>query len=565
MSDIKQDILSFTCNSINDTEGSHNYSQQSLDFHEEFPNGKIGIQITKDINNSISLAYSPYVAEPCLQIAKNHHVARKYTNLANSIAIITNGTAVLGLGDIGPLASLPVMEGKSALFKSLGGIDCFVHIINELDPHRMADIIKKTSIPFAAINLEDIASPGCFELCELLHDSPVPVFHDDQHGTAIVVYAAVKNYLHLHSAASVKKIKLVCLGAGAAAIASLNLLLELGIQRSNIWLFDSKGLVHENRSDIHLDKNKYKRIFAQKQKIDISDAMLDAHIFLGTSSGGTVDGSMVARMAHSPLIMALANPAPEISLSDVTSVRKDAVYCSGRSDFPNQVNNVLCFPYLFRVVLDFNLHIDQKLMKAVGDAISSIAQDHPKYGNNQIIPAAFDDIVRYTMPMQIIEKLHLTSKQYTNYMKQYLRRIVPMVGKALYTASQYMILDDNAFHKIKHAFDKITHYWSLPSCGVLKVIKKSFTINASRDILLIKSNNQTYIGCSLQYLELANQLGQYANILVTLCDFNAIQHDSNTQVIAVYRDADDIYLAPDVDLENAFLASLLFVNGRHQA
>lgn len=534
-------------------------SSESLKLHASFPNGKIGINITKNIDSAyaLSLAYSPHVAAPCLEIAKDPLAVRKYTNLSNSVAIITNGTALLGLGDIGPLASIPVMEGKSALFKMLGGIDCFVQLIDDKDPVAMAAIIRKISLQFGAINLEDIAAPSCFELCELLEDMPIPVFHDDQHGTAIVVYAAVKNYFDLVGMPAHEPVKLVCMGAGACAIAALHMLLELGIKRENIWLFDSQGLVHQQRSDISNPKNRYKRDFAQKSSADLADAMLGAHIFIGASNGGSLDASFVKMMAHSPLILALASPTPEIMPDAVEAVRKDAIYCSGRSDFNNQVNNVLCFPFLFRVILDYNLTINHELRVATGKAIAMIARENPKYGKNHLIPKSFDPIVRYTMPSRIMENLN---QHHNSYARQFIRRINRVMGDLLLNTNAHMTLDDNKFHGIKYAFDKITHYWHLPSVGTMKEIAKNFHINAERDILLMQHKDHMYLGVSRSNYDLAAKIAESTGLLVTLYDFSAIELRNN-DIRAIYRkDSSAVYLKSDIDLDTALLASLLFVN-----
>ena len=325
----------------------------ALEYHQFPTPGKIGIAATKQMVNQhdLALAYSPGVAAPCEEIVKDPNNAFKYTSRGNLVAVITNGTAVLGLGDIGPLAAKPVMEGKGVLFKKFAGIDVFDIEINEKhDLDKLVDIIASLEPTFGGINLEDIKAPDCFYVERKLRERmKIPVFHDDQHGTAICVGAAILNGLKVVGK-DPTKIKLVTSGAGAAALACLGLLVKLGIPRENIFVTDLAGVVYAGRTELMDDD---KLVFAQNTSArSLGDVIEGADVFLGLSAGGVLKPDMVRRMAEKPLIFALANPTPEILPEEVKAVRLDAVIATGRSDYPNQVNNVLCFPYIFRGALD---------------------------------------------------------------------------------------------------------------------------------------------------------------------------------------------------------------------
>jgi len=324
----------------------------SLEYHEYPGPGKIAISATKQLTNQrdLALAYSPGVAAACEEIVADPANAFRYTSRGNLVAVITNGTAVLGLGNIGPLAAKPVMEGKAVLFKKFAGIDVFDIEINEPDCNKLVDIIAALEPTFGGINLEDIKAPDCFFVERGLRERmKIPVFHDDQHGTAIVVAAAILNGLKIVGK-DINKVKLVVSGAGAAALACLNLLVTLGFPSRNIWVTDLAGVVYEGRMEL-MDIEKV--VFQQKTKLrKLSEVICDADIFLGLSAGGVLKPPMVASMAPNPLIFALANPTPEIMPEEIKRVRDDAVIATGRSDYPNQVNNVLCFPYIFRGALD---------------------------------------------------------------------------------------------------------------------------------------------------------------------------------------------------------------------
>ena len=377
----------------------------ALEYHEVPTPGKIAIAATKQLVNQhdLALAYSPGVAAPCEEIVKDPNNAFKYTSRGNLVAVITNGTAVLGLGDIGPLAAKPVMEGKAVLFKKFAGIDVFDIEINEKhDLDKLVDIIASLEPTFGGINLEDIKAPDCFYVERRLRERmKIPVFHDDQHGTAIVVGAALLNALKVVGK-DPKQVKLVTSGAGAAALACLSLLVKLGIPRQNIFVTDLAGVVYEGRTEL-MDEDKI--VFAQKTEArTLSDIIADADIFLGLSAGGVLKPAMVQKMAANPIIFALANPNPEISPEDVKAVRSDAVMATGRTDYPNQVNNVLCFPYIFRGALDAGAStITVEMEIAAVHAIAELAQaeqsevvaaayagEELAFGPEYLIPKPFD-------------------------------------------------------------------------------------------------------------------------------------------------------------------------------
>jgi malate dehydrogenase (oxaloacetate-decarboxylating)(NADP+) len=361
--------------------------QAALEYHQFPTPGKIAIQPTKQLSNQhdLALAYSPGVAAPCEEIVKDPANAFKYTSRGNLVAVITNGTAVLGLGDIGPLAAKPVMEGKAVLFKKFAGIDVFDIEINEKDNlDKLVDIIASLEPTFGGINLEDIKAPDCFYVERKLRERmKIPVFHDDQHGTAIVVGAAILNGLKVVGK-DLQKVKLVTSGAGAAALACLQLLVKLGLPRENIYATDLAGVVYEGRTEL-MDEDKVQ--FAQKTTArTLAEVIAGADIFLGLSAGGVLKPEMVKAMAPHPLILALANPNPEIQPDEARAVRPDAILATGRSDFPNQVNNVLCFPYIFRGALDSGATTITDAMEiAAVYAIAQLAQAE----QSEVVAAAY--------------------------------------------------------------------------------------------------------------------------------------------------------------------------------
>jgi malate dehydrogenase (oxaloacetate-decarboxylating)(NADP+) len=358
----------------------------ALEYHEFPTPGKLAIAATKQLSNQrdLALAYSPGVAAPCEEIVKDPNAAYKYTARGNLVAVITNGTAVLGLGDIGPLAAKPVMEGKAVLFKKFAGIDVFDIEVAEKNLDKLVDVIAALEPTFGGINLEDIKAPDCFYVERRLRERmKIPVFHDDQHGTAIVVGAAILNGLKVVGK-DPAKIKLVTSGAGAAALACLGLLVKLGIKRENIWVTDLAGVVYEGRVEL-MDEDKI--VFAQKtSQRTLAEVMAGADVFLGLSAGGVLKADMVKAMAAKPIIMALANPTPEILPEEVKAVRDDAIIATGRTDYANQVNNVLCFPYIFRGALDSGATtITLEMEIAAVHAIAELAQAE----QSEVVAAAY--------------------------------------------------------------------------------------------------------------------------------------------------------------------------------
>ena len=376
----------------------------ALEYHEFPTPGKLAIAATKQLTNQrdLALAYSPGVAAPCEEIVADPNASFKYTSRGNLVGVITNGTAVLGLGDIGPLAAKPVMEGKAVLFKKFSGIDVFDIEINEKDPDKLVEIIASLEPTFGGINLEDIKAPDCFYIERKLRERmKIPVFHDDQHGTAIVVGAAIFNGLRV-AGKNPKTIKLVTSGAGAAALACLGLLVKLGIPRENIWVTDLAGVVYQGRTEL-MDEDKIQFAQATEHRT-LAQVIAGADVFLGLSAGGVLKQDMVASMAARPLIFALANPNPEIQPEEVKAVRSDAIIATGRSDYPNQVNNVLCFPYIFRGALDAGAStITIEMEIAAVHAIAELAQaeqsdviaaayagEQLMFGPEYLIPKPFD-------------------------------------------------------------------------------------------------------------------------------------------------------------------------------
>ncbi len=376
----------------------------ALEYHEFPTPGKIAIAPTKQLTNQrdLALAYSPGVAAACEEIVADPANAFRYTSRGNLVGVVTNGTAVLGLGDIGPLASKPVMEGKGVLFKKFAGIDVFDIEINEKDPDKLIEIIASMEPTFGGINLEDIKAPDCFYIERKLRERmKIPVFHDDQHGTAIVVGAAIMNGLKVVGK-DLKKVKLVTSGAGAAALACLDLLVDLGMPIENIWVTDLAGVVYKGRKELmDPDKEPFAKDTPQRTLAEVIDG---ADVFLGLSAGGVLKPEMVAKMAAKPLVFALANPTPEILPEEVKAVRDDAIIATGRTDYPNQVNNVLCFPFIFRGALDVGATtITREMEIAAVNAVADLAQveqsdvvasaygaSNLSFGPEYLIPKPFD-------------------------------------------------------------------------------------------------------------------------------------------------------------------------------
>ncbi|WP_185855697.1 NADP-dependent malic enzyme [Blattabacterium cuenoti] len=383
----------------------NNLREESLNYHSEFPSGKIQISPTKKYDNQrdLSLAYSPGVAEPCKEIAISPINAYKYTSKGNLVAVITNGTAVLGLGNIGALASKPVMEGKALLFKIFSDIDVFDIEINESNTDKFIEIVKSLSPTFGGINLEDIKAPEAFEIERRLQEElEIPVMHDDQHGTAIISGAALLNAIY-YVKKNINNIKVVVNGAGAAAISCTRIYKKLGVNRKNILMFDSKGLLHFSRNDLNDEKKEFCVNVYPIQRLE--QAIKNADVFIGLSTGGILTTKMLKSMAKNPIVFAMANPEPEIDYNLAVKIRPDIIMATGRSDYPNQVNNVLGFPYIFRGALDVQASVINDEMKlAAIHAIASLAKEtvpeqvnivynkkNISFGKEYIIPKPFDN------------------------------------------------------------------------------------------------------------------------------------------------------------------------------
>lgn len=424
---------------------NENFKTSVLKYHRYNIPGKICVKSTKSLKNQfdLSMAYSPGVAFPCKEIVHDSFNVYKYTSKGNLVGIISNGTAVLGLGNIGALASKPVMEGKSILFNKFAGINAFDIEINENDPKKLCDIILSLEPTFGAINLEDIKSPECFYIERKLRKKmKIPVFHDDQHGTAIVVTAALLNGLKIVNK-DIKNVKLVVSGAGAASLACLDLIIDIGFPIENIYVTDLNGVIYKGRFDL---KNTEKSRFANKTNArTLLEVIKGADIFLGLSVGGVLKKEMVQIMSKNPLILALANPIPEIFPEEIKQIRKDAVIATGRSDYPNQVNNALCFPYIFRGILDTNsTTITRKMEKAAVYAISSLAYDKniddslikkcgkiPDFSSEYFIPKLFDPrlLIKVAPAVAMAAKTSGVAKNPILNMFKYLKKIYKFILK----------------------------------------------------------------------------------------------------------------------------------------
>lgn len=414
---------------------SEQLTKDALEYHRFPTPGKTQVVSTKPVTSQrdLSLAYSPGVAAPCLEIADNPETAYEYTNKGNLVAVISNGTAVLGLGNIGAIAGKPVMEGKGILFKKFAGIDVFDIEVDETNVDKFVEVVAALEPTFGGINLEDIKAPECFEIEKRLKERmAIPVFHDDQHGTAIVVAAGIINGLELVNK-KIENVKIVVSGAGAAAIACLNLLVSLGAKKSNIFVCDSKGVVHTERDNLDESKKMY---IQETHYRTLEDAMENADIFLGLSGPGTATREMIVKMAKDPLVFALANPTPEIMPEIVQEARPDAIMATGRSDYPNQVNNALCFPYIFRGALDVGATtINEEMKIATVKAIAELAKEEP---NEMVTNAYGGQELRfgreYLIPKPLDPRLIIT--------------IAPAVAKAAMDSgvAKRPIEDFNAYH-----------------------------------------------------------------------------------------------------------------------
>ena len=391
--------------------------EESLAMHAQKPAGKLAIKLTKPLKTArdLALAYSPGVAEPCLQINKDPSKAYDYTTRGNMVAVISNGTAVLGLGNLGALASKPVMEGKAALFKRFADVDCIDLEVATEDVEEFINCVKFLGPSFGGINLEDIKAPECFAIEERLRElMDIPVFHDDQHGTAIVATAGLLNALEL-TGRDIKKVKMVVNGAGASAIACTNLFKSVGLPPENIIMCDTKGVIYKGRNE---SMNKWKTAAAiETQARTLAQAIVGADVVVGLSAKGAVTQAMIKSMAARPIIFAMANPDPEITPEEVRQVRQDAIVATGRSDYPNQVNNVLGFPYIFRGALDVLAStINEDMKIAAAKALAALAREivpaevaaayegrQLKFGPDYIIPVPFDDRLIERIPVAVAE------------------------------------------------------------------------------------------------------------------------------------------------------------------
>ncbi|MGX7582836.1 malic enzyme-like NAD(P)-binding protein [Candidatus Vidania fulgoroideorum] len=394
--------------------------KNSLKYHKFPLPGKLSIKCTKKLKNKkeLSYAYSPGVAYVCKEIFKKKKKIYDYTSKGNLVAVITNGTAVLGLGDIGVEASKPVMEGKSVLFKRFAGINSIDLEINEKNPKKLVKIIKSLETTFGGINLEDIKSPECFYIeKECKKNMKIPVFHDDQHGTAIVVLAALNNSLKIVKK-KIEKIKVVVMGAGAAALSCIKLLIKKGLKKKNIYVFDIYGLIYKNRKNL----NNYNKIYARKKFICKKKIFKKCDFLLGLSSGNIIRSRLISYMKKNPIIFALANPIPEIMPEKIINVRKDCIIATGRSDYKNQVNNLICFPYIFRAALDLKIKINSKMKIIASKYISKLARKDG-LNKNKIIPSIFDKRLIKYVPYKIVKyfnkkrSLGIDIKKYKSFLK----------------------------------------------------------------------------------------------------------------------------------------------------
>jgi malate dehydrogenase (oxaloacetate-decarboxylating)(NADP+) len=451
--------------------------QASLDYHRNRPAGKIEILSTKPLvtQRDLALAYTPGVAAVCDEIVARPDEVRRLTARGNLIAVITNGTAVLGLGNIGPLAAKPVMEGKAVLFKKFAGVDCFDLEIDEPDPQRMVEMICALEPTFGGINLEDIKAPECFYIEEHCRQRmKIPVFHDDQHGTAIIVGAALINGLRVADK-KIENVKIVCSGAGAAALSCLKLLLLLGARRENIWISDIHGVVYEGR-EVEMDEHKAQ--FAQKtDKRTLAEILPEADVFLGLSAGRVLKQEWLPSMAERPLVFALANPEPEIRPELVKKVRPDAVIATGRSDYPNQVNNVLCFPFIFRGALDVGAtQINDAMKIACVHAIADLAMEE----QSEVVAEAYNtnDLhfgAEYLIPKPFDPRLIL--------------KVAPAVAKAAMDSGMAMqpIEDFEAYHQQLRQFVYHSGFLMKPVFRAAKAAAKRIVLAEGEDTRMLRA------------------------------------------------------------------------------
>ncbi len=520
---------------------SQELKADALHFHREPRPGKLEVVATKPLGNQrdLALAYSPGVAFACEAIAANPDEAATLTVRQNLVAVLTNGTAVLGLGAIGPLAAKPVMEGKAVLFKKFAGIDVFDIEVAQTNVDKLVDIIVALEPTFGGINLEDIKGPECFEVEERAKARMgIPVFHDDQHGTAIIVGAAVTNALELTGKA-LGDVKIVASGAGAAALASLNLLVSLGAKRENIFVCDLEGLVYQGREKL---MDRWKAVYAQPSAArTLADVIADADIFIGLSAGGILKPELLKQMARDPLIMALANPTPEIAPELAIAARPDAMICTGRSDYPNQVNNVLCFPYIFRGALDVAAStINEAMKQAAVKAIAALAREAPSevvarayggeaapFGRASLIPSPFDPrlmlriapaVAKAAMDSGVARRPIADFEAYVDQLSRFVFRsgfmMKPLFAKAR-AAQKRVIYSEGEDERVLRAAqvvleEGIARPILIGRPAVVKERLKRFglTIEAGRDFELVDPQNDArYRAYVASYLEVAARKG----------------------------------------------------------
>jgi malate dehydrogenase (oxaloacetate-decarboxylating)(NADP+) len=526
----------------------------ALAYHRLPRPGKLEIQAIKPLANQrdLALAYSPGVAAACTAIAADPAEAASLTTRANLVAVVSNGTAVLGLGNIGPLASKPVMEGKAVLFKKFAGIDVFDIEIAADTVERVVETVAALEPTFGGINLEDIKGPECFEIeAQLKARMKIPVFHDDQHGTAIIVAAAITNALLLNDK-KLADVKIVCSGAGAAAIACLNLLVSMGAQRKNIWVCDIDGVVHEGRATL---MDRWKAVYAQKtDKRVLAEVIGGADIFLGLSAPNVLKPEMVKAMADKPLVMALANPNPEIMPDEARKARPDAMICTGRSDFPNQVNNVLCFPFIFRGALDVGATaINEEMKKAAVDAIAQLARDPPTvasgfesgeaegFGPGSLIPTPVDPrlilriapaVARAAMDSGVATRPIANFDDYNAQLERFAFRsglvMKPVFAKAK-TQPVRVIYAEGEDERVLHATQVVLEeklarpiLVGRPSVVEARIKKFGLAIRAGRDFDLVNpEDDPRYRSYVQSYIDLAGRHGVTPDAARTMVRTNA--------------------------------------------
>jgi malate dehydrogenase (oxaloacetate-decarboxylating)(NADP+) len=540
-----------------------NLRQRALTYHETPKPGKLEIRATKPMANGrdLSLAYSPGVAEACLEIKDDVQNASRYTARGNLVAVVSNGTAVLGLGNIGAAASKPVMEGKAVLFKKFGNIDCFDIEVNESDPEKLADIVCALEPTFGAINLEDIKAPDCFTVERLCRERMnIPVFHDDQHGTAIVCGAAATNAMRV-AEKKFEDIKVVCIGAGAAGIACLNILLKLGVRRENVWLLDRNGLIHEKRDGTLTEE---KAGFAQKEGVGegtLDDVIVDADLFLGLAGPGVLTGDMVKKMAKRPVIFALANPTPEIMPEEARAAAPDAIIATGRSDYPNQVNNVLCFPFIFRGALDVGAtEINDAMQLACIDAIAALARETTSaeaaaayrdenmvFGADYLIPKAFDPrltgivapaVAKAAMDSGVAKRPLADLEAYREELNTTVFRsamIMRPVFEAASTASRRIVFAEGESERVLRAAQAMVEETTerpiligRPEVVEHRIERAGLNIKVERDFELVNPQNDPRYG---EYWSLYHQLMQRRGVTPELA--RAIMRTNSTAIAAI--------------------------------